>query len=311
MRRHTLRYDVLLLLTAAIWGFAFVAQRAGMKHVGPFTFNALRFALGALVLLPLAWAHRPRAAAARRRLLAGGSLAGLVLFAGAAFQQGGLVYTTAGKAGFITGLYVVFVPLGGLFWGLRPGRGGWGGAALAVGGLFLLTYTRGTPIQLGDALVLGGALCWAAHVGLIARLSPTLPAIPLAAMQFLVCAGLSGAVALVGESFSAAAFGHVVIPLAYAGIISVGIAYTLQVVSQRHAPPAHAAIIMSLEAVFAALGGWLLLNERLAPRALLGCALMLAGMVVSQLTTRDRPTPPAVAGQGAGVLDSSAPGGSR
>jgi drug/metabolite transporter (DMT)-like permease len=300
MRPRTLRSDGLLLLTAAIWGFAFVAQRAGMEHVGPFTFNAIRFAIGTLVLLPFA-VRGGRLAGIRftGRLLKGGLLAGVILFAGATLQQTGLVYTTAGKAGFITGLYVILVPLLGLLWRHRPGLGGWVGATLAVGGLGLLSLNEHWSIARGDALVLAGAFAWAAHVLVISRLSPTLPSTTLAAFQFAICAGLSLFVALVTEQTTSAGLGGATVPILYSGLLSVGIAYTLQVVAQRDAPPTHAAIIMSLEAVFAAIGGWVLLHESFSPRDLFGCGLMLAGMVVSQIGRRD--TGPLAPGSAAGT----------
>jgi drug/metabolite transporter (DMT)-like permease len=293
MKPRTLRSDALLLLTAAIWGFAFVAQRAGMEHIGPFTFNAIRFGIGSLVLLPFVLRGgrlrgvRPAGARLPGRLLKGGLLAGVILFAGATLQQTGLVYTTAGRAGFITGLYVILVPLLGLLWRHRPGLGGWLGAAFAVGGLCLLSVNENLSIALGDALVLAGALAWAAHVLVISRLSPTLPSTTLASFQFGVCAGLSLLVALVTEQTTRAGLGGAAVPILYSGLLSVGIAYTLQIVAQREAPPTHAAIIMSLEAVFAALGGWILLHESFSPRDLLGCGLMLAGMVISQIGRRD------------------------
>jgi drug/metabolite transporter (DMT)-like permease len=298
MRPRALRSDALLLLTAAIWGFAFVAQRAGMEHVGPFTFNAIRFGIGSLVLLPLVLrggrligvrpaGARPPGRPLAGRLLKGGLLAGVILFAGATLQQAGLVYTTAGKAGFITGLYVILVPLLGLLWRHRPGLGGWLGAALAVGGLCLLSVNEHWSIGRGDALVLAGAFAWAAHVLVIARLSPTMPATTLASFQFGVCAVLSLLVALATEQTTRAGLCGATAPILYSGLLSVGIAYTLQVVAQREAPPAHAAIIMSLETVFAALGGWILLQESFSSRDLLGCGLMLAGMVVSQIGRRD------------------------
>lgn len=292
MRRGALRYDALLLTTAAIWGFAFVAQRAGMEHIGPFLFNGIRFAIGSLLLLPFALRAGRRAQAApgrrRGRLLPGGFLAGVVLFGGASLQQGGLVYTTAGKAGFITGLYVILVPLLGFFWGERPGRSGWLGALLALGGLYLLSVSAGLSIALGDALVCAGALCWAAHVLLIGRLSQGLSATRLAAFQYAVCAVASLTLALITEEIESAAILRAGVPILYSGVLSVGIAYTLQVVAQRHAPATHAAILMSLEAVFAAIGGGLLLGERLSRRDLAGCALMLAGMLVSQLARAPR-----------------------
>jgi drug/metabolite transporter (DMT)-like permease len=283
--------DALLLLTAAIWGFAFVAQRAGMQHIGPLTFNATRFALGALAVLPLALARRraARRAAARaggpRRIhpVPAGLMAGAVLTGGALLQQAGLVSTTAGKAGFITGLYVVLVPLAGLFWGQRAGWSLWVGVLLAAGGLYLLSVTRQFTIESGDLLVLGSALFWTGHVLLLAWLSPRTDPIALAFVQNAVCAALSGAALPFVEHPSLQAIRAAAVPILYGGLLSVGVAFTLQILGQRRAPPAHAALLLSTEAVFAALGGWWLLGERLGARGLAGCALMFAGMLCAQL----------------------------
>ncbi|MDG4549361.1 MAG: DMT family transporter [Candidatus Contendobacter sp.] len=284
----TLKAEALLLLAAVIWGFAFVAQRVGMDHVGPFTYNGVRFVLGVLSLLPLLWLGRrsvvPIAPNGWRPILGGGLLAGLILFAGASLQQVGIVHTTAGKAGFITGLYVVIVPVLGLFWGHRTPWSTWAGAALAVAGLYLLTLTDDFTLAEGDGLVLLGALFWAGHVLVIGWLSGRhVEPVLLACLQFVVCGVLSLAVAVVTEPITLAGLWGGAMPILYGGLLSVGVAYTLQVVAQRDAPPAHAAIILSLETGFAALGGWLLLNETLSGRGLLGCALMFAGMLISQL----------------------------
>jgi len=299
---NTLKAELLLLLAAVIWGFAFVAQRVGMDHVGPFTYNGVRFALGALSLLPLLLISRRSAASISpggwKPTLAGGLLAGLILFAGASLQQVGIVHTTAGKAGFITGLYVVIVPLLGLLWGHRTPWSTWTGAAFAVVGLYLLTVTERFTLAEGDGLVLIGALFWAAHVLVIGWLSGRhIEPILLACLQFIVCAALSLAVAVASEPITLAGLWGGALPILYGGLLSVGVAYTLQVVAQRDAPPAHAAIILSLETVFAALGGWLLLNETLSGRGLIGCALMFAGMLLSQLglgRAAPPPTEPAV-----------------
>jgi len=299
-RAELLINDFLLLLTAAIWGFAFAAQRAGMEHVGPFTYNAVRFALGSLVLLPLVIlrtrrhpgpaaispsAAAPVAAPPSRRIppLAAGVLAGGILFFGASLQQAGLVYTTAGKAGFITGLYVVLVPLTGLLWGQRAGWSAWSGAVLSVVGLFLLSFTESLHIDRGDLLVLIGAIFWTGHIHVIGWLSPRTDPVRLACAQFAVCAVLSAAVALPLEHPTLGAVVGGAVPILYGGFLSVGVAFTLQVVAQRRSPPAHAAIILTLESVFAAVGGALLLGERLGSREVVGCALMFAGMLVSQL----------------------------
>ena len=296
---HKLRSDLLLLVTAAIWGFAFVAQRLGMEHLEPLTFNGVRFLMGSLALVPVVrWRGRSHAAAPWRQDLRRGTVLGLVLCGGATLQQWGVVFTTAGKAGFITGLYVVLVPILGLAVGQRTHRRTWVGAALAVGGMYLLTMTGPLRMALGDGLVFIGAFFWASHVLLIGRWATRTDPVRLAALQFGVCGLVSALVGFPLEQPSTGAILATAVPLLYAGLASTAIAYTLQVVAQRHAPPAHAAIILSLEAVFAVLGGMLVLGESLAGRGLIGCALMLAGMIVSQLEPRRvRAVPPASAGR--------------
>lgn len=293
MNKGTLKADTLLLLTAAIWGFAFVAQRVGMEHIGPFLFNAIRFALGSLSLLPLIYLgmgngrseSTPPIPISKGARIAGSLLAGSVLFGGASLQQIGIVYTTAGKAGFITGLYVILVPIIGLKWGRKASTGTWIGALLAVTGLYLLSVTEKFTIDKGDLLVLMSAFMWAAHVLWISWLSPRMNPLILASSQFAICSifSLLAASALepiiLGSILAAAA------PILYGGFCSVGIAYTLQVVAQRDAHPAHASILLSMEGAFAVLGGWLILNETLSLRGLAGCGFMLAGMVLSQLWT--------------------------
>ena len=287
---RTYRADTLLLLTATIWGFAFVAQRVGMDYVGPYTFNGVRFALGSLSLVPLLfWLQRRESSSPKEmktgfgNVLWGGGLAGLFLFAGASLQQVGLVYTTAGNAGFITGLYVVIVPIMGLALHQRTHLGTWLGAFLAALGLYFLSITEALTIAWGDLLVFIGAFFWAAHVLIIGRLSPRMDALKLAITQFAVCSLLSLLTAAAIETVTWEGLRRAAIPILYGGLGSVGVAYTLQVVAQKDAHPAHAAIFLSMEAVFAAIGGWWLLSEILTVRALFGCALMLSGMLVSQL----------------------------
>ena len=284
--RVKLKADLLLLLAAAIWGFAFVAQRAGMAHLGPFTFNALRFGLGAAALAPFLVGSRR---GGFRAALPGGAQAGLALFLGASLQQWGLVHTSAGKAGFITGLYVIVVPVLGVLEGHRTGWGTWLGAASAIAGLFLLSVRSDLRMDYGELMVLAGALLWAMHVLIIDRWTPRHDALTLAGQQFAVVALLSAAAALLRERGAHFDLAGAALPVLYAGLLSTAIAFTLQVVAQRQAPPAHAALLLSLEAVFAALGGWWLLGETLSRRGLAGCALMLAGMLASQLLGRPRP----------------------
>ena len=291
MKTKTLHSDALLLLTAIIWGFAFVAQRMGMDHVGPFTFNGIRFALGGLVLVPFIIRSRrpgpatgPAAETAGFRIIGwNGLAAGVVLFGGASLQQAGLVFTTAGNAGFITGLYVVIVPLLGLLFRQRTNAGSWIGAFLAAIGLYFLSITAQFTIAFGDLLVLLGAFFWAGHVLLIGWMSPRMDPLKLACTQYATCSVLSMVTAVGFETITVAGIVAAALPILYGGGLSVGVAYTLQVVAQRNAHPAHAAILLSLEAVFAAIGGWIVLDETLSGRGFLGCSLMLTGMLLSQL----------------------------
>ena len=289
MKSTTLKSDSLLLLTSLIWGLAFVAQRLGMDYVGPFIFNGIRFALGAMVIIPFIYFSQrnnhssgEESLQSNKLLVRGGLILGLVLFGGATFQQYGMVYTTASNAGFITGLYVVIVPILGLFRKQYPHFTIWIAALLAAAGLFLLSVTEGFSIFFGDLLVLIGAVFWAVHVVIIGVLSPKVNVLKLALIQYLICSVLSTILALTTEHNTLEGVLDASIPILYGGLLSVGIAYTLQVIAQKKAPPAHAAIILSLEAVFAALGGWIILNEQLGGRELAGCALMMLGILVSQ-----------------------------
>jgi len=291
----TLKADGLLLLTALIWGFAFVAQRSGMQSIGPFAYTAVRFALGALCLLPLlalGRRHRnPAPAGSHPNLglsakVASAALAGFILFMGANLQQVGLVTTTAANAGFITSLYVILVPLIGACLGRPSGLRVWIGAVLAVTGLFILSVGAGFTMTYGDLLQLAGAFFWAGHILLINHLVGRMEALELAVGQFLVCALLSLVVALVREPAPFAGLRPAAIPILYGGLLSIGVAYTLQIIAQKTAHPAHASIIMSMEALFAGIGGVLILHEPLTLRLALGGLLMLVGMIVSQLEPR-------------------------
>jgi drug/metabolite transporter (DMT)-like permease len=290
MHVRTLKSDLLLLLAAVIWGFAFVAQRVGMNYVGPFTFNGVRFALGGSSLFPILLSTQRRRSVqpdtSMRTLVVGGGLAGVVLFIAVSLQQIGIVYTTAGKAGFITGLYVVLVPILGLFRKQYTAAGTWIGAILAAVGLYLLSITGNFTIAFGDLLELIGAFFWAGHVHIIGWFSRKINPIVLACFQFITCSVLSLIMASFVEVVTLQKIFEAGIPILYGGLLSVGVAYTLQVVAQRDAHPAHAAILLSLETVFAVVGGWMLLDEILSLRGLFGCALMLAGMLVSQFNIK-------------------------
>lgn len=282
-----LRSNLLLLLAAAIWGFAFVAQRIGASHIGAFTFNGARFALGACTLLPLLFlrhrhAHAPMPEISRSAIFFSGLAAGVIMFLGAFLQQFGVTYTTAGNAGFITCLYVILVPILGIFLKQPTNRDIWIGAVLAVIGMYLLSVSAEFHVNFGDIFVFIGAFFWAAHVQFIGWISRRADAIVIAFIQYVACALLSLICAVCFESATLDALRQSGIAIAYCGVLSVGVAFTLQIIGQRHAQASHAAIIMSMEAVFAAIGGWLFLQESLSLRGMLGCGLMLVGMFASQ-----------------------------
>jgi drug/metabolite transporter (DMT)-like permease len=286
MNRSNLKYEFLLLLMSALWGSTFVAQQIGMERgLGPMTFNALRFALGCLSLIPVMrwWDRRAPDAAGQRFPLRGSLVAGLFLFAAAGFQQVGLLYTSSANAGFITGLYMVLVPIGGLWLGHRAGRSLWVGVALAVVGLYLLSITDGLRMGRGDFLVLICAFLWTGQILVVDRVSKQGNPIRIACLQYVVCALLSGIGALLFESCSWSAVAAGAGAVAYAGLLSVGVAFTLQIICQKHCPPGPTALIMGMEAVFAAIAGYLVLNQTLTPRALAGCVLIFCGILTVNL----------------------------
>lgn len=286
MRKQALRADLLMLITAMIWGSGFVAQTSGMDHIGPYLYTGLRFALGSLCLLPLLLrrsdAVKPEPLMTRGLLL-GGIVMGLALCTGINLQQVGLLFTSVTNAGFITGLYVIVVPLLGLLLGHKTGTGTWLGAGLAVVGMFLLSVGDNFHVASGDWLQLIGAFVWGGHVILVGVFASRHDAIRLAFLQFLTCSIISLILALIFEDIQLQSIIAAGPALLYGGVVAVGIGYTLQVVAQKDAIASHAAIILSLEAVFAAIAGALLLGESLHLKGYLGCALMLAGMLLAQL----------------------------
>jgi drug/metabolite transporter (DMT)-like permease len=294
MKSQAIRADLLMLLAAAIWGFAFVAQREGMETMGPFLFNTARFIIGTVFLLPIVWylSKKKKISTGKetstKKLWVAGTVAGLFLFTASSFQQVGIQYTTAGKAGFITGLYIFFVPLIGIFFGQRTGSGTWLGAFIAVIGLYLLSINEDFSIARGDLLQLICAVFFAAHVLVIGYVAKRMDPLKLSLIQYLVSGVLSFFIAIAIEVITWQMIVDTAIPLLYAGIMSIGVGYTLQVVAQQHAKSSHAAIILGLEGAFAVLGGWLILDENLSTRGLIGCGLMLSGMFLSQLLPRLR-----------------------
>lgn len=288
--------NLALLLTAAIWGFGFVAQRVGAQYVGAFTFNGIRFGLGAISLIPLILymeskgkktsdkhSQKSNGINIFKSTILPGVLVGTVLYIAATLQQIGLSYTTAGKAGFITGLYMVFVPLFGILLKHKITKNSWAGVVVAVIGLYLLSVNENFSIAFGDLLVLIGAIFWAIHILTIDRFANSVDPLKLSSLQFATCSILSILTALFTETVTMEGLAGSLIPILYGGLLSVGVAYTLQVVAQKHAKPSHAAIILSMESVFGAIGGALLLSERMSLRGLTGCALILAGILISQI----------------------------
>ena len=279
--------NLILLLTALIWGFGFVAQRMGMDHLGPYAFNVCRFLVGALSLLPLLFFFRKKESGPTElnpSFWKFSILAGFALFGGATLQQVGIQYTTVGKAGFITGLYVVIVPILGLCLRQKIGRWTVIGSILAVLGLYFLSIKEDFSMGWGETMVLIGAFFWAVHVQVIGTANKrNLNPIKLALVQYLVCAALNLLLSLVFETFH---LDQVILAsgaILYAGIVSVGIAFTLQVIAQKKVEPSRAAIILNLEAVFAVLAGWLFFTELLTMKEWIGCGLLFLGMILSQL----------------------------
>ena len=287
----SLRASALMLLASLIWGTAFVAQTASIGTIGPFYYTGLRFVLGAAVVLAvMAMRRRPDPAAhpasTPRSLLRDGGLLGVLVAVSISMQQIGLESTTVANAGFISSLYVVLVPLVGLLWGRRVSAGVWLGAVLAAVGMYFLSVRQGYNVRHGDWLELGGALFITGQLLLLGRVAPRHDPLHLAVTQFLVCGPLCLGAGVLMEPISLDALRRAAWTIVYGGALSVGVAYTLQVVAQRHAVPAHAAVIFSMEGVFAALAAWLVLGQALDARALFGCALVFSGLLVSQLPLR-------------------------
>jgi drug/metabolite transporter (DMT)-like permease len=281
-----LKADLTLLLVAFIWGTAFVAQRVAGQMGSVYFFNGVRFLLAALVVLIFAWNAR-RVSGTSSRLQPGQykwmAIAGFFLFMGSALQQAGLVYTTAGNAGFITSLYVVLVPiLLFLFWGEKFHWLAVLAMGMALAGAFLLSTGGQFQIQKGDALALAGALFWSIHVLLLGKYASRFEALSFSVGQLVVC----GVISLVIGFFREPGMpinGALFFAIAYTAIFSIGLCYTLQVWGQKHTPPADAALLLSLESVFAVLAGWLLLGERLTGIQVLGCVLIFFAVLLSQL----------------------------
>lgn len=285
--------EIYLLLAALIWGSAFIFQKMGMDYIGPFLFGCFRFTLGALALLPVIWlsgkinarkAQQEETTGFRdKTLLAGALLCGLANFVAGSLQQVGIVYTTAGKAGFITSMDIVIVPILLIFLKKKVAPATWLGVAIACFGLYLLCITEGFTIQLGDGLVMACALAYSFQILLIDYYSERVDPIKLSCLQFLWAGILSGIVAIFAETIDMQAILDCAVPIIYVAILEVSVAFTLQVVGQKYTPPAIAAIIMSLESLFSVICGALFLGETMTTKELIGCGLMLLAFIIAQI----------------------------
>jgi len=282
------RANLLLLLASAIWGFAFVAQRVGAAHVGPLTFNGVRFGLGAVVVLAVIWWRSRRVGLSRERdrlawraALGPGLAAGLALTVASNLQQTAMSSVPAGNAAFITGLYMVFVPVIAAFRGHRSSASTVVGVLSSVVGLYLIAVTDAFTIGTGELLLIISTVVWAGQILVIDHYG-AVSALRLAAVQFITCSVLSSLGALVIDPAPFTGIDQAVIPILYGGLLSVGVAFTLQVVGQRDALATHASLIMAMESVFGAIGGAVLLNESLGLRGFVGAVLMVGGIVISQ-----------------------------
>lgn len=287
MKKEQIKGSAMLLFATLIWGCAFVAQSVGMDHLGPMSFQAIRSALAVLALLPVfrIMDRDPKAYIPRwkdRDLWKTGILCGLALFVAQSLQQVGLIYTEPGKAGFITAMYIVMVPVLGLFLGRKCGGRVWLSVALAVAGLYLLSCVGVTDINIGDILILGSAAAFAVQIVLIDSLAQTMDGVRLNCVQFVVVTVLSALAAVITEEPTWQGVIDCALPLLYTGVLSSGVAFTLQILGQQLLPPEPASLIMSLESVFAVLAGWVLLNQTLSPTELLGCVLVFIGVILSQ-----------------------------
>lgn len=289
----------LLLLTAFIWGVAFVAQSVGMDYVGPLTFNASRFIIGAIFLIPCiafldklkekenqaAGKNIPEAPQNKKVLITGGICCGIAIAAASTLQQYGIAYTTVGKAGFITALYIVIVPILGIFLKRKPRLIIWFSVLLALVGLYFLCMTDSLSFSKGDTLVLLCAFVFSLHIMIIDHFSPMVDGVRMSCIQFAVAGVLCGIPALIFEHPTFSSLIAAWAPILYAGILSCGVAYTLQIVAQKNYDPTVASLLLSLESVFSVLAGWVILHQALSPREIFGCVLVFIAIILVQLPT--------------------------
>lgn len=289
MKKTALRSSFLLFLAAFIWGVAFVAQSVGMDYMGPFSFNGARFLMGSIVLLPLVLYRRKKdkekqvKRADLKTTLIGGGCCGLALCSAALLQQFGIMYTTVGKAGFITTLYIIIVPIMGIFLKKKvPGKV-WLAAVIAAVGMYLLCMSESFRLSRGDTYVFICAVLFSVHILVIDYFSPKADGVELSCLQFLTAGVICSVAALILEKPQLSNFVDGIIPLAYAGIMSSGVAYTLQIVGQKDLDPTVASLILSMESVVSMLAGWVLLGQALSLRELFGCLLVFGAVILVQL----------------------------
>lgn len=288
-----LRTTLLLLLTALIWGFSFVAQSAGMSFVGPLTFNFVRFLIGGCVLLPVILFMDKKGLSKKstdkeesKTLLMGAIACGIALGLSMGLQQSGIPLTTIGKAGFISALYIVIVPLLGLFVGKKLGLNVIASVVLSLIGLYVMCMTEGLSLTPGDTLITLSALGFSLHILIIDHFSPKVDGVRMACGQFFVASIVSSIGAFTMEVPELNAIISCAGPLLYAGVLSCGVAFTLQIIAQKDTDPTIASLILSLESVFALVGGWLLLGQVLSTRESLGCALVFLAIILAQLPSK-------------------------
>ena len=289
-----MKNNILLVLTALIWGCAFVAQSVGMDYVGPFTFNMARFLIGAIVLLPVIWfMDRQRKTGAekgagQKTLIIGGLCCGIALAVASTLQQWGILFTTVGKAGFITAMYIVIVPLLGIFIGKKVRPLIIGCVAIAVVGFYFLCMTESLRLGLGDFLVLLCAIAFSIHILVIDHFSPKVDGVKMSAIQFLTAAIISAVPTLLWEQPVFTEILQAWQPVLYAGVMSCGVAYTLQIIAQKNADPTVASLLLSLESVFSVLAGWVLLGQGLSLKELFGCVLIFCAIILAQLPEKKK-----------------------
>lgn len=289
-----MKNSLILLLTATIWGSAFVAQSVGGDYLGPFTFNAIRSIMGGLVLIPviigMGRGREKETKEEKRAVWTGGILCGIILTLATNLQQIGIMNASVGKAGFLTALYIVILPIIGIFIGKRSGLKLWFCVVLSVAGLYLLCMkdTSGR-LEQADILLLLCALIFSFHILVIDHFSPKVNGVKMSCIQFMVCGIISGVVMMCTETPQLADIKAAWMPLLYAGVLSSGVGYTLQIVGQKDLNPVIASLIMSLESVISAIAGWLILGERLSVRETSGCVLMFAAIIITQLPEGKKP----------------------